>query len=185
MKLVHEMIDDNAGFMAENQWLPMDPENGTYHTAYDEFETPSKQMYWHIDHDQTDSSLWKDEYGAEAGPVTCKYTGNLVCYGWLADNGSVKPGCAWVGIFGHVICGNATQPSWVALQIQPWIMGKYSSTAQYVSFNIPVKKGLQLKIMTGFHVNGNNSALHDDTPTLMFTDAGNLPNTFVGYILQS
>jgi len=39
--------------------------------------------------------------------------------------------------------------------------------------------------MTGFHVNGNNTGLHDDTPTLMFTDAGNLPNTFVGYILQS
>ena len=64
-------------------------------------------------------------------------------------------------------------------------MGKYSSTAQYVSFNIPVKKGLKLKIMTGFAVNGNNTALHTDTPTLMFIDEGNLPNTFVGYILES
>lgn len=64
-------------------------------------------------------------------------------------------------------------------------MGKYSSVAQYVSFNIPVKAGLQLKIRTGFAVNGNNSGLHSDRPTLMFTDAGNLPNTFVGYILNS
>ena len=39
--------------------------------------------------------------------------------------------------------------------------------------------------MTGFSVNGNNTGLHGDTPTLMFTDAGNMPNTFVGYILQS
>jgi len=185
VKLVSEMIGKKAGFMAENQWLPMDPENGAYHTAYDENEPSPKQMYWHIDHNQRDSSTWKDEYGAEAGPAICKYTGNLVCYGWLADNGNVKPGCAWVGLFGRVLCGNAAEPSWVALQIQPWIIGKYSSTAQYVSFNIPVKRGLQLKIMTGFNVNGNNSGLHGDTPTLMFTDAGNLPNTFVGYIFNS
>jgi len=143
VKLVKQIITDKAGFMAENQYVEMNPENGTsYHTAYDEYESPPKQMYWHIDHDQMDSSQWKDEYGAQAGPVTCKYTGNLVCYGWLADNGNVKPGCAWVGLFGHVKCGNDTNPSWVALQVQPWIMGKYSSTAQYVSFNIPVKKGL-------------------------------------------
>jgi len=84
-------------------------------------------MYWHIDHGQRDSSLWKDEYGAVAGPVTCLYTGNLVCYGWLADNGSVRPETAWVGMFGRVKCGNDMK--WVALQIQPWIVGRYSSTA--------------------------------------------------------
>ena len=42
VKLVHEMIDDNAGFMAENQWLPMDPMNGTYYTAYDENDSSPK-----------------------------------------------------------------------------------------------------------------------------------------------
>ena len=72
----------------------------------------------------------------------------------------------------------------MALQIQPWIVGKYSSTAQYVSFNIPVKAGLQLKIMTGFNVNGNNTGL-SERPTLMFAEEGNMPNAFVGYILQS
>lgn len=51
VKLVREMIDDNAGFMAENQYTLLDPENGTYHTVYDEYEAAPKQMYWHIDHD--------------------------------------------------------------------------------------------------------------------------------------
>lgn len=63
-------------------------------------------------------------------------------------------------------------------------MGKYSQTMQYVSFNIPVKAGLQLKIMTGFGVNGNNTALAGDRPTLTFAEEGNMPNTFVGYIIR-
>ena len=37
--------------------------------------------------------------------------------------------------------------------------------------------------MTGFAVNGNNSGL-SDRPTLMFAEAGTMPNTFVGYILH-
>ena len=106
VKLVEQMIADNAGFMAENQAVAMDPGNGGDHTEYDEYEQQPKQMYWHIDHGQSDSSLWKDEFGAEAGAAVCKYTGNLVCYGWLADNGNVKPGQAWVGLFGHVKCGD-------------------------------------------------------------------------------
>jgi hypothetical protein len=84
-------------------------------------------------------------------------------------------------MFGLVMC--AGEPKWVALQIQPWIVGKYSSTAQYVGFNLPVKAGLRLKVVTGFKVNGNNTALHDK-PTLMFAEEGNMPNTFVGYILR-
>lgn len=50
MKLVNEMIDDHAGFMSENQHTEIDPENGAYHTKYDENESMPKQMYWHIDH---------------------------------------------------------------------------------------------------------------------------------------
>jgi len=55
---------------------------------------------------------------------------------------------------------------------------------QYVSFNLPVKAGLRLKIMTGFNVNGNNTGL-TDIPSLMFGQEGNMPNTFVGYILRT
>jgi hypothetical protein len=38
--------------------------------------------------------------------------------------------------------------------------------------------------MTGFKVNGNNTGLTEQ-PTLMFAEEGNMPNTFVGYILRS
>lgn len=182
VRCVSQMIADHAGFLQPGSFLDVDPMNGSDvpYTYYDE-GPGQKQLYWHIDHNQNDSSTWVDEYGAVAGPVVCPHTGNLVCYGWLADNGGVQPQAAWVGMFGMVTC--AGQPKWVALQIQPWIVGKYSSTAQYVGFNLPVKAGLRLKIVTGFKVNGNNTALHDK-PTLMFAEEGNMPNTFVGYILR-
>lgn len=185
VKCVSAMIQQRAGFMSDGQYLPVDPLNGSQdYTYYDGGDADPKQLYWHIDHNQRDSSLWRDEFGAEAGPVICRYTGNLVCYGWLADNGNVRPENAWVGIFGRVKCGDDDSGlSWVALQIQPWIVGRYSSTLQYVGFNLPVKAGLRLKIMTGFKVNGNNSGLVE-RPTLMFAEEANMPNSFVGYILR-
>lgn len=119
---VKTLIANNAGFMAENQYLPKDPGNGSSgYTVYDGNDPNPKQMYWHIDHNQRDSSEWLDEFGAKAGPATCMYTGNLVCYGWLADNGNVRPETAWVGLFGHVQCHDDNEdrdiPQWVALQI--------------------------------------------------------------------
>lgn len=184
IKCVKEIISDQAGFISEGQYLDFNPGNSNGYTRYDGYLSEPKQLYWHIDHNQTDSSEWIDEYGVKAGPAICKYTGNLVCYGWLADNGNIRPETAWVGLFGRVKTGDSDDLNWVALQIQPWIVGKYSSTLQYVSFNIPVKAGLQLKIMTGFKVNGNNTGLTEQ-PTLMFAEEGNMPNTFVGYILRS
>ena len=112
IKFVKTLIADNAGFMAENQYLPMDPGNGSKgYTVYDGRESDPKQLYWRIDHNQRDSSKWLDEFGVEAGAATCPYTGNLVCYGWLADNGDVRPEQAWVGLFGHVQCGTASGSS--------------------------------------------------------------------------
>ena len=186
VKCVREMITNQAGYITDSSMLDLDPKNAEGYTVYDEFEG-NKQMYWHIDHGQRDSSLYVDTNGALAGGVTCRHTGNLICYGWLADNGNVRPENAWVALFGQVLCpidrdGNLGK-KWVALQVQPWIVGKKSSVLQYVGFNIPVKAGLQLKIMTGFAVNGNNSGL-SDRPTLMFAAAGTMPNTFVGYILH-
>ena len=118
VKCVKTMIDDRSGFMTEGQYVNKDPENGgRTGTAYDGDAVDPQQMYWHIDHNQFDSSEWLDEYGAKAGAAICKYTGNLVCYGWLADNGNVRPEQAWVGIYGHVKCGSDSQLKWVALQI--------------------------------------------------------------------
>jgi hypothetical protein len=92
VKCASQMIADHAGFLQPGSFLDVDPMNGSDvpYTYYDE-GPGQKQLYWHIDHNQNDSSTWADEYGAVAGPVVCPHTGNLVCYGWLADNGGVQP----------------------------------------------------------------------------------------------
>ena len=33
-------------------------------------------------------------------------TGQLVMYGWLADNGGLNPEECWVGVFGKIKCWN-------------------------------------------------------------------------------
>ncbi len=106
----------------------------------------------------------------------CQRSGNLVCYGWLADKGNVAPQNAWVALYGYV------QGQWVILQLQPWIIGQKSQSLQYVGFNVPVKAGLYLKIMTGFPVDGTNSGFQSGR-TLTFSTGE--PNSFVGYILYN
>ena len=56
-------------------------------------------------------------------------TGNLVMWGWLADNGNVGAEYAWVGLFAKLKTeGNNDTQEDIPLQIQPWICGKYSNT---------------------------------------------------------
>ena len=82
VQCVNNLINTNAGFIAEGQHLDFDPGNGHLnYTRYDGHEENPKQMYWHIDHNKKDSSEWINEYGKQAGSVICKHTGNLVCYG--------------------------------------------------------------------------------------------------------
>lgn len=68
------------------------------------------------------------------------------------------------------------------MSIQPWIRGKNASTIQYVSFNIPVRKGLRLKVKTGFPVNAENGGLQNPG-SLTFLDR-NVPNVFFGYVIK-
>lgn len=116
---------------------------------------------------------WRIDAGEkESNEIVCNTTGNLVIYGWLADNGNTISQHAWVGLFGE-ISGN-----WILLQLQPWIIGQKSSIMQYVGFNIPVKNGLHLKIKTGFAVNGSNSVQMDTFGWGLQT-----VNNFAGYII--
>lgn len=56
---------------------------------------------------------------------------------------------------------------------------------QYVGFNVPVRKNMKLKIMTGFPVNGTTSGFQTpDGHSLLMTRYGNVPNTFVGYVIE-
>ena len=52
---------------------------------------------------------------------------------------------------------------------------------QYVSFNIPVEAGLELKIKTGFAVNTNPSGLQSGNRQ---TFTLNQPGAFVGYVVH-
>lgn len=104
-------------------------------------------------------------------------------YGWLADNGNVNPEECWVGLFQEIENGDGTvRPT--LIQMQPWIIGQNSQIAQYVGFNVPVRKGTKLKIMTGFNVNGQNSGFGQSN-SLMISRSGSLVNTFVGYIVNN
>ena len=148
-------------------------------------------MYWHIDDGKRDSAEWMNpEFNGrktEVNGVECQHSGYLTMYGWIADNGNVKPSQAWVGLYGKIAVRDQDSVSgtmnekWVLLQLQPWIMGQKCSERQYVSFNIPVRAGLRLKVMTGFPVNGLNGGFAAESTISLKL---NQPNTFVGYIVR-
>ncbi len=125
-----------------------------------------------------DSSLYVRNTKGDtlANAEICQRTGNLVCYGWLADKGNVAPQNAWVALCGYI------NGQWVILQLVPWIIGTKSQSLQYVGFNVPVRSGLFLKIKTGFPVDGSNSGFQSGH-TLTFSTGE--PNSFVGYILYN
>ena len=122
--------------------------------------------------------------GSKDGYELIRDTGNLVMWGWLADNGNVDPEYAWVGLFAALKCenDNTAQTYDIPLSIQPWIRGQHASAMQYVGFNVPVRKGLRLKIKTGFPVFGKGSAMNNDG-SMTFLD-GWIPNAFFGYVIK-
>jgi hypothetical protein len=141
-------------------------------------------MKWKIDDKMNDSYYSLDQYGNQMLGVKCKKTGWLTMYGWFADNGDVVPQEAWVGVFGQM-CYNSTNNqsniAWMPIQIQPWVIGEHSSNLQYVGFGFPVRKGLQLKVRTGFNVNGANTAFNEGNHLVLENIQ---PNTVVGYIIS-
>ena len=177
---VKDLIDDRACFIGDDYLIDGDPGGD----EAPRFTTKSENfMYFRIDDNGVDSSKWIDpETRAEAGYVECPYSGFLTMFGWLADNGNVLAQDAWVGLYGQIYVttknGDRAQ-KWIPLSIQPWVIGARSSTRQYVSFNLPVKEGLRLKVKTGFRVNGSTAGMQDSS-----TKSFNLnePNCFVGWI---
>lgn len=55
---------------------------------------------------------------------------------------------------------------------------------QYVGFNVPVKKGLEIKIKTGFPVGGERGGPRNTQGSLTFMN-GNIPNAFFGYVIKN
>lgn len=184
---VVDLIRDNSDYITPGSYINVDTQNANgYGSTYVDNVS---QYHWHIDAGNTDSSKTVDKF-QNTGPnngVIIKETGILTIYGWIASNSEIAAQEAWVGLFGNVKVKSEDgkiKSTWQALQIQPFIVGKYSQVAQYVGFTIPVRSQLELKIMTGFKVNDTASGLHVGN-SLMFNNEGNMPNTFVGYVLQN
>lgn len=179
---VKDLIDSRACFIGSDYMVDGDPGND----EAPRFTKKSENfMYFRIDDNGVDSSKWIDpETRAEVGYAECPYSGYLTMFGWLADNGNVLAQDAWVALYGHVYVASETgvqTQKWIPLQVQPWPIGAKSSIRQYVSFSIPVKEGLRLKVKTGFRVNGSEAAMQDSA-----TKSFNLnePNCFVGWVLR-
>ena len=176
---VKSLVLNNGDYITDEMIVVGQPGNNARYTVFDR-----NFMHWKIGENQTDSSEYIDTTGYPVGPKVCTHTGNLVIYGWLADNGDVDPQDAWVGLYGclHTNADDDNERDWVLLQLQPWPLTAKSSVFQYVGFNIKVAKGMKLKIKTGFRVKGKNSGFQGGSTLTYWT---NQPNSFVGYFLTT
>lgn len=107
-------------------------------------------------------------------------------YGWLADNGNVDPAAAWVALEAYsdsILEGGG----WIIIAVQPWIQGNKHSNLQYVGFNVPVSKGMKIRVSTGFDLNYSNSTYQSRKNSLVkninTASSMNITNSFIGYIL--
>lgn len=180
---VKDIVTKRSAYIAPYSYVKPNIENANGQTK---MPTVDQQSFyqWHIDEGQRDSEQYIDPETGSGDVVTVNETGNLVVYGWFASNSIVQAQEAWVGLFGKIHVGNSNNEKWIALQVQPWVVGSNSQILQYVGFNIPVMKGLQLKVMTGFPVNGTNSGTQRGN-TLLFKSEGNIINTCVGYVVSN
>ena len=175
---VERIVTSTSFFFQDSSHATASPDNSSGYTKDD-----GNLLMWNIDSGQRDSSLFVNpETGLQAGYLICPDTGFLVMYGWLADNGNLNPEECWVGLFSEIENEDGKRRA-TLIQMQPWIIGSRSQTMQYVGFSIPVKKGLKLKVMTGFNVNGENSGF-GNANSLMTSGVGSMVNTFVGYIVK-
>ena len=117
----------------------------------------------------------------ETNVVEVDTTGQLVMWGWLADNGNVPAELSWVRLEAKVKV-NSTE-TWVPLQVQSWIQGTKSRVLQYVGFSVPVHAGLKLRVTTGFDVNTSNGAF-STVGSMTYRSAAEAKCGFFGYIIH-
>lgn len=109
----------------------------------------------------------------ESKPWIAPATGIFTCYGWLdeMDNDKVSNENRWVALLGK----QNQLGTWNILQVQPFIKNSYLS---YVGFTFPVRKGMELKVQTGFAVGSNSDKYFRSTSSL----ANHVANAFLGGI---
>lgn len=86
-KHVEKLIDNGGSFIGSDSEINADPQNSTPNTNEDD-----RLLKWIIPDGKNDSTDFVNEYGEKnLNGVECNATGQLVVYGWLADDGSVLP----------------------------------------------------------------------------------------------
>lgn len=111
---------------------------------------------------------------------TTSKTGNLFCYGWLTAPKTLDPARAWVAVEANV------RGTWIMIGLQPWVIGNKSSVMQYVGFNVPVQKGMSIRISTGFQIEDYDQSFSGRGLVLNVQSESvrsNINNAFIGYIL--
>lgn len=98
-------------------------------------------------------------------------SGIFTCYGWLDEinNPSQSNESRWVALMGK----QSQLQEWTILQVQPFIRSNYLS---YVGFTFPVKKGMELKVVTGFAVGSNSDKYFASNSSI----ANHIGNAFLG-----
>lgn len=126
--------------------------------------------------------------GTESNEWEAPQSGWFTCFGWLSEfsNGAVANYQRWVVLEGNINSSLPVNPStnkrpanWCILQLQPFSPSPYIS---YVGFGVPVRKGLKMRIRTGFAVgasSGNYAMSNINTRSSM---ANHIANAFVGGI---
>jgi len=117
---------------------------------------------------------------------TCRTSGWFMCYGWTSEKETYIPKSAsgegtgrqdnckrWAALEGKFTKDG--KEYWKILQVQPVLPG---NGCNYISFSLPVRKDLVLRVVTGFDV-GNNSGKFSNVPGSL---ANHIANAFVGGI---
>lgn len=117
---------------------------------------------------------------------TCEYSGWFMCYGWTSEKETYvvrsasgegtgrQDNCKrWAALEGKFKKDN--KDYWKILQVQPVLPG---NGCNYISFSLPVRSGLELRVVTGFDV-GNNSGKFSNVPGSL---ANHIANAFIGGI---
>lgn len=161
--------DENALFINKS---------GSYNTSYKNIENDEMKSVsgltnaLNIDEKQHNSFIFR-LVGSQSESWKCVTSGWFTCFGWVAEDNIAAnhPVNRWVALEGYF----GDENEWKVLQFFPI---HSSAECSYVSFSLPVKEGLELRLRSGFKV-GSNSGLYWNYRNSV---TNHIANAFVGGI---
>lgn len=157
-------LNDNGGFITKYYSI----EQQEYTTLSNISDAPSTELEKH------NAYIFRI-VGTESNEWECPKSGWFTCYGWIDEDGASgnQSYNRWITLEGYF--GSGENMGWKVLQLQPTITAQFCT---YVSFSIPVKEGLKLRLRSGFKV-GTNSGQYWSQRNSM---TNHIANAFVGGI---